>query len=213
MDALRSYLSPARKKSRGEDVEPHVESDDEEELFAETTAQEEVPGWARKQEQLMLSMMGMMTEIKNDVGDLRKEVHHVKLQAGIALSTAEETAARVQEVEDRIKDVENTMVTRGVVDKMIADALANCNQPLPWPKAHDTSDTQFSPYSKDANSDDKFARTVVVGGFEQDSEKDDVVQFIKHTMLLDTRGVQEVYAYNFGNVGFIRFDSLDSMWS
>ena len=53
----------------------------------------------------------------------------------------------------------------------------------------------------------------MVGGFEQDSERNDVVTFIKESMLKDVNGVDEVYAYNFGNVGFIRFNNVDAMWT
>ena len=64
----------------------------------------------------------------------------------------------------------------------------------------------------DALSDaDRFARTVVVGGFDHDTPKEEVVQFMNNRVLKNVKGTEETYAYNFGSVGFVRFVSREHM--
>ena len=53
---------------------------------------------------------------------------------------------------------------------------------------------------------------MVIGGFAQDSDRDDVTSLIeKHVISETDEAVEEIYAYTFGSIGFIRFVSIDSM--
>ena len=213
MDALRTYLSPASKKARN-DGNGSAPSD-EDDMFEDSNLEQEQPLWAKRQEQLLMQMNEMITHIKNEMSQIKTEVSHIKLQAGIAQSTAEEAIARVGELEEQMQDVEDKMMTREDINKIISDEIAKQMNTSTSPPTRMTyaNRTQPSQQHGDASTDDKFGRTIVVGGFPQDSEKRDVVTFINDQLITDVDGVDEVYSYSFGNVGFIRFNSVDEMWA
>ena len=47
----------------------------------------------------------------------------------------------------------------------------------------------------------------------KDSERANVTAFIEEKVTINAKDIDEVYAYMFGNVGFIRFLSEKAMWS
>ena len=62
----------------------------------------------------------------------------------------------------------------------------------------------------DAEKAEQFRRTVVVGGFEEDSFKIDVQNKVSGIMK-DVNGVEDIFAYRRGSIGFARFKSADAM--
>ena len=56
---------------------------------------------------------------------------------------------------------------------------------------------------------EKFSRTVVVGAFPQDCEREKVTGWIdKHFISESDDAVDEIYAYMYGSIGFVRFQSV-----
>jgi hypothetical protein len=59
---------------------------------------------------------------------------------------------------------------------------------------------------------DKLMRTMVIGSFAQDSDRDVVIDLINKHVISDKDGtVDEIYAYAFGSIGFVRFKTSEQM--
>ena len=54
---------------------------------------------------------------------------------------------------------------------------------------------------------------MVVGGFERDTPRQEIVKFMKQMLFNQVTGIDELFAYNFGSVGFARFKSRDDMFN
>ena len=231
MDALRSYLTPnAKKKQRVEEPFADDASIASEELEEEDD--EEPPKWAQQQLKEMgeiKQMLSGLAGLQSDVKDIRTELNHVKLQCSLAQSTAEEAMDVVTNAEDRVKALEDNMLDKVDVQKMIAKAVAALTSTISesstklssidvaFAKLQSTvkeSASHLASTQKHFSSDldEQFSRTAVMGGFDQDSPKDLVTEYLNTVVLKDVVGVEEVYAYNYGSVGFIRFLSKDDMY-
>ena len=55
-----------------------------------------------------------------------------------------------------------------------------------------------------------YARTMVVGGFAVDTMRAEVVENIT-TFMKGATGVEEVYAYRRGSIGFVKFDNASNI--
>ena len=56
------------------------------------------------------------------------------------------------------------------------------------------------------------ARTMVIGSFIHDSERDVITAWIeKHVITKADETVEEIYAYAFGSIGLVRFQTADLM--
>ena len=61
--------------------------------------------------------------------------------------------------------------------------------------------------------DEKFGRTVVIGGFSQDTPMSEIKQFINEKVIKEELPeVDEIYAYSYGSVCFVRFHTNTAMW-
>ena len=221
MQALRAMqiaLTPDKKRQKVED--DSLVSDDEQEdheLMEEDENEVPQPRWA-KMERMLITIQGMMQEIqdemngvRNDVEEIKSELANVCLQAGFAQSSAQEALEAANSVEERVSMLEDTYVTKKSVEQMIDDAFQSLKKHTQTSfAALKVSASALSTSSKpDA---DKFSRTAVVGGFENDTPKDEVIQFLQTQLCKDDQSIEETYAYNFGSVGFIRFLSRDAMF-
>ena len=221
MQALRAMqiaLTPDKKRQKVED--DSLVSDDEQddhELMEEDENEVPQPRWANM-ERMLITIQGMMQEIqdemngvRNDVEEIKSELANVRLQAGFAQSSAQETLEAANSVEERVSMLEDTYVTKKSVEQMIDDAFQSLKKHTQTSfAALKVSASAFSTSSKpDA---DKFSRTAVVGGFENDTPKDEVIHFLQTQLCNDDQSIEETYVYNIGSVGFIRFLSRDAMF-
>ena len=92
---------------------------------------------------------------------------------------------------------------------MIEETLSKVKREIP--KQHSSQTTTSNRFARGSN-EEKFSRTIVVGGFERDTPKRDVVEFMNKEILNNVGGVDEAFAYNFGSVGFVRFLERDDMF-
>ena len=60
--------------------------------------------------------------------------------------------------------------------------------------------------------DEKFSRTLVVGGFQRDTPKKDIIKHMEKHLLKVAEHVDEAFAYNVGSIGVIRFHSRHNMF-
>ena len=159
-----------------------------------------------------------MTATQSDFKIIRDEVAQIRLQVGLAEATSDEALAKVSELEDQVADLQAKSVSTEQVADMIKSAIAEyANTVRPSVSQGGRSgggrnDTVASDYRQTDDANEKFQRTLVIGGFEPDTEKKVVVEFIKQKILKSQDAVEEVYAYTFGSVGFVRFKSEDEMW-
>ena len=197
MEALRSYLTPNAKKARTSELEgDELSADGSEAEMEEIDEMEEPPWWAAQQLKLMSEMKDMMSSfasMQDDVKDIKDELEHVKLQSSLAQSTAQEAVDIATNVEDRVKALEDDVagcVKLHDVQKLVDEAFAKLKSTL----VESTSVIRATPQKsnmQDSQLEDKFGRTVVVGGFAQDTPKAEIVEFLNSNVLKDVAGVEE----------------------
>ena len=192
MEALRAYLTPNAKKRRTQEENDElsdVESVDEN----AKDSQEWEPSWAK-------AMKCMMSSMQNDLAEIKTDIQQAKFQADIAQSIAEEAMDKISELEVKVQQIEVCYAKVDDVKKMIEDAMQNMSKaPV----------TECFP----SDSGDKYSKTLVLGGFRRDSDKKDIEDFInKNIVKSGEKGVEEVYAYRLGSIGFVRFEQAGKMW-
>ena len=187
MEALRAFVSPARKKLKaGENV---LELDSEEEV-KEDDDEEIKPSWATE-------MMSMIQSIRTGLDDIKDEIRQAKFQANIAQTIAEDAMDKATSLEVRMDKVEADLVRRSDVEEMITKAM---------------STRPPAPVQMHTGPGDKYSKTVVLGGFPRDTEKEEMVKMIDTIITPEMQGVEEVYGYRYGSIGFVRFETTKHMW-
>ena len=217
---MQIALTPDKKRQKVEDASLMSDEEDEEddqELREEDVNEEPQPRWA-KVEGMLLTIQGMMQEIqdemngvRNDVDEIKSELANVRLQVGFAQSSAQEALDATSSMEDRVSMLEDTYVSKKAVEQMIDDAIVSLKKHALSGSVALKASVNASPHASSSDAD-KFLRTAVVGGFEQDTPKDEVMQFLEKQVCKGEPSIDEIYAYNFGSVGFIRFVSRDAMF-
>ena len=231
MQALKAMLSPDRKRSKTTGAGVAVPESDEEEMYEASAIQEEdeyvdsdegleiesvsndeddQPAWARKQEKRMLQrfekmMTGHMEQVKNDIVQ-------IKMQASLAVATADEAMAKMQEVTVKVNALDEQRVSIETVNQKIEEAIEKLKGELQFPKLPISLSSGRAQRATFRDDTDKVMRTMVVGGFAQDSDRDVVIDLInKHVISEDNGTVDETYAYAFGSIGFVRFKTPEQM--
>ena len=218
MDMLRAMVSPNRKKLKtGEGVA--LPESDEEEMYENSAIKEDddesdiglevdmdsdddQPAWARKQEQRMLEHLTNV--VTSNMNEVKKDINQIKLQVNLAMATADEAMTKVQELSSKVTALDEKHVSLEVVNQKIEEAISKIKSELAKPSACQN-------FALDPDSE-KYARTMVVGGFSQDSEREVVQSLIeKHIISKADATVEEIYAYAFGSIGFVRFKAAEQM--
>ena len=203
------YLTPQAKKQRvdaymeEEDVDSDLDDDDD----------QRAERWMKEQQEMkamMKKMMGMVENIQSNVEDLKCDAANMKLQINMAQQTAEEALEISKHIEERVRDLEENALDKSFIENIVDKYLAthtDRHKASKFPVTNPTIDKNM------INEEDKFSRTVVIGGFQAETQKKIVVDFMNTNILKDVSGVDEAYAYSFGSVGFLRFVTKDDMWS
>ena len=146
-----------------------------------------------------------VSQLKLNTNMAQAEAEEASTQVGMAHAASEEAANLVAELKLKTGELEAAMVKREAIEEMVQAALV---------KAKTTVDDtpRNSAYQTNMQMD-KFSRTVVVGGFEEDSLKADVVEALNKGVAKHVQGIEEVYAYRRGSIAFIRFRTVDLMWN
>ena len=130
------------------------------------------------------------------------------------MSATEEALQRVGEVEDRIGIIEQKLLNSDQVKDLIKEVI---QQDLGGSSAMHGSRWEPLPQSSmsmKTGHDAKFEKTIVIGGFSQDTPRLEITTFInKNIIKEDNRQVDEIYAYSYGSVGFVRFNNKADMWT
>jgi hypothetical protein len=216
MEALRYLMSPERKKSRTDDEFVDTPESGEEEMYEASAIEideesdDEQPQWARRQEQRMVEhftklMTSSFQAVKQDIDEVKQQVSH-------AVTTANEAMQTTQVLSNKVSEIEKKNVSMEILDQKIQDAIAKIQVAID----HTPIRTHHIPVQpRRINDDDtaeKMTRTMVVGGFMQDSERSEVIALIeKHIIDEFDDTVDEIYAYGFGSIGFVRFKTAVSM--
>ena len=213
MQALWNFVSPNPKRVKTS--APLELSDSEDEMEEEMVEQEKPPpGWVAGQNEMMYKMMDMIKELQVSLGNIKEEVAQSKFQAGVAQTIAEEALEKVEDLETRIfqkLDTLEAMIPNKLnIQNMINDMMPKARYDSPKPAIRKS--TNLNGESYETVSEEKFSRTLVIGSFERDTPKKQVVDYIEKNIIKDKQHVEEVFAYNFGSVGFVRFQSRDAMF-
>ena len=219
MQALINLVSPhpkRQKKPEKDEVEDVVIPDsDEEDMYAESArddadSDEEQPAWARRQEERMKEHFSKL--MTNSLNEVKNEVAQIKLQANLAVATAEDAMKKVSELSIKMESQEQG-VTLDVLNEKIEHAMQKIKDEfVRQPNIVNATAHGSSAANKSDDVTDKLARTMVVGSFIQDSQRDEVKALIaKHIISETDETVDEIYAYSFGSIGFVRFHSVMQM--
>jgi hypothetical protein len=217
MEALRYLMSPERKKSRKDDEVVEAPESDEEEMYEASAIEideesdDEQPQWARRQEQRMVEHLTKM--ISNSFQAVRQDIDEVKQQVSHAVTTANEAMETTRALSTKVVELEKQSVAMETLDQKIRDAIDKIKVEMGRTPTHPVHvPAQTRRFNNDDDTTEKMTRTMVVGGFKQDSERSEVIALIgKHIIdeLEDT--VDEIYAYGFGSIGFVRFKNAANM--
>ena len=211
MQALRAAyaLTPLAKKQKTSEPIEFEDSDDDQDLDEDQDQEqhkEKQPGWAKRQEKLLQQILSRLSTIEEDFEDVKHEVANAKFQAGVAQSIAEEAMDKLGALQEKIDAVEAKAITSEQVAEMIDTALQHAG-------AKRTIMVSKSDRFQEPETSEKFSRTVVFGGFPRDSERNEIIKFIDANIIKDSDPrVDETFAYRFGSVGFVRFQSSKHMW-
>ena len=214
---LRSLVSPERKRAKKQiDLDTDSELQEEEEDIQETTTEELPPSWVKEQHDMMTKLMEKFTQVQTSIGSMKTEVAQANFQAGVAQAIAEEAIEKVEHLETKVMEqletLENRIPTALSVQAMIDKTLSEMKDD--WPKlcvpAPDLTKTHF--HRAPAPNEGKFSRTVVIGGFERDTPKDIIVEFMNKNILNNVPNIEEAFAYNFGSIGFVKFQHREAMF-
>ena len=206
-------MSPSPKKARREENQLVPESD-EEEMYAESAhedeSDEEQPEWARRQEQRMLEFLSKM--LTSNLKDIKDDIVHIKQQVSSATKTAEQSMKNTQELSAKVSFLEQHSVTLDVLNQKIEVAFQKLKVEI---EQLSTRKVLFPPganLSHDEEEAERLTRTVVIGGFMQDSERDEVKSAIEKHIISETdENVDEIWAYAFGSIGFVRFKTASHL--
>ena len=149
------------------------------------------------------------------IQSIQEQISNVKFTAGVAHSVAEEAMEKVQMLEHDIKEtisaLEAKVLDTTTIQKMIDASVAQFRNNIP-PKSFPPMSKTHPNTATENSVDEKFSRTAVIGGFARDTPKKDVVEFLTQSVLKNVQNIDETFAYNFGSVGFVRFQNRDAMF-
>ena len=149
--------------------------------------------------------------ISTNVQEIRNEVAQMKVQVDYAITTADAALGKARELSTKLDALDQPGVTIEVLNQKIEEAMTNVQRLIEAAQALPRNVNVGAQMPK-GSDDEKLARTMVVGGFMQDSERKDVIDLIgKHIISDKEATVDEVYAYNFGSIGFVRFTTAGHM--
>ena len=176
MEALRNLVSPLKKKPKVQmelsDSDVELQEDVEEMKDAEKIDEEEVPKWAVSQSEMLAKLMDTMDDIKKNIGTIKDEVAQVRFQAGVAQAVADEAIEKIDDVEtrvfERLEALEAKIPSIAIIQNMIEETLSKVKREIP--KQHSSQTTTSNRFAHGSN-EEKFSRTIVVGGFERDTPK------------------------------------------
>ena len=145
--------------------------------------------------------------------DVLKDVAQMKLQVNLAVATADAAKVKAQELEIKVKQLTEQKFTMADVEQKIEEAIMKIKIEIENRPRMKSSNVSGASRSNHGEIDEaKAARTMVIGGFMPDSEKGEVMAMIeKHVIAENDKTVEEIYAYSFGSIGFVRFVSADNM--
>ena len=150
---------------------------------------------------------------------MQTEIPQAKFQAGVGQSLAEEAMDKVEKMNDemneKIMNIEQNIITKSQVQNMIESSLQQFKgNAAPFVSVHQQGKPiTFQNDGKNAHIDEKFSRTVVIGGFPRDTDRKDIIKFINTNIVKETDpSIDELFAYKFGSIGFVRFRTTSQMW-
>ena len=160
MQALRAALTPLAKKQRTDEIS--LSSDDDGDA-----AEEQDPGWAARQEGLLNQILSRLSSIEDNFREMQTDIAQAKFQAGVAQSLAEEAMDKVEKMNDNIKNIEESILTRSQVQEMIETSLHEFKgKTAPFVSAQlRKGPNTFINDIKNVQADEKFSRTAVIGCF------------------------------------------------
>ena len=212
MQVLRNLVSPERKRAKTEYTLDDSDVELEEESDTEKNLKEDVPKWATEQKQMITKMVDMMTDMKNNIGTIKEEVAQIRFQAGVAQAVAEKAREKMEDVETRVFEkiaaLEAQIPSVATIQNMIDETLRQTNHEVPKQYRQQTTKSSLLVHG---TNEEKFSRIIVVGGFEHDMPKRNIIEFMNKSILKDAVGIDEAFAYNFGSDGFVRFHTRDDM--
>ena len=178
--------------------------------------EEEPPHWLAGQTNILNKMMAMIADVQTSIGTIKDELAQAKFQASVAQTVAEEAVEKVEALETRVFEKIQTLEERipdaQMIRTMVGEAVREAKHHVPTSFATKGDVNSKDIYGITGSIDEKFSRTLVVGGFARDTPKKTIINYIQEFVVKDFLDVEEVFAYNYGNVGFVRFKRRESMF-
>ena len=236
MQALLALVSPERKRAKKteeidlsevSDVELLEEREEEVEVDAKSGQAQSTPRaaeqtesqWTKEHQDLLKNLAARMQTLEETVQQMMPELSQCKLtanmsqseaeeaneHAGLAHAAGEEAANMVTELRMKTAEMEAALIKRQEVEEIVQAAMEKLQRVS---VESNLRAFQRRPHEQS----DKFSRTIVIGGFQQDSMKAEVETHIEG-MVKAEPGYEDHYAYRRGSIGFVRFKSADQMWT
>ena len=150
-----------------------------------------------------------LSKITSKIDDVKEMATQAKEAAEAAMTTASQVQERVQELENDVLDVKADMCTgfdvKRICDEMMDDKLSQIKASMHTPNmnAHDAQPTPAQ----------LMDHQVIVGGFDEDSDADEVIKQIQ--MFLEANDLKKkiVNVSVFSdpcNIGFIQFETTSA---
>ena len=194
------------------DLSPDQAEEDMYEEYAQDDdddGDDEQPPWAKRQEERMMEKFVAIMRSSSD--DLKTEIAQINLKVDMAQATADAAHDKADQLIHRVKSAESNQITMDQVMQKIDEAFKKFKDEHKQgsPHAATAATSSVTRYGEDA---EKFSRTMVVGGFPQDSDRDQVTKWINDQMIDEKDDtVDEIYAYMYGSIGFVRFQTAALM--
>ena len=115
---------------------------------------------------------------------------------------------KIDEINAKFDDLQKKMLKSVDVQKLIDDSIRKTERTASVTPMGSNMAMRNQP-----PTDDRFGRTVVLGGFARDTPKSEITDYVeKNVISCNAEVVDEIYAYAYGSVGFVRFVNKDEMW-
>ena len=195
--------SPIQMTRAGRYVASATEEDGE--------SDEEQHAWARRQEHRM--MKHLTNIVTHGLTEVKQDIAQIKLQVNMAVATADEALDKTRELSVKLGAFDEQRVTLEAVSQKIEEAIQKLKVELEVrPRQLSTAVSGYSRHDHNSDEMEKLALAMVVGSFAQNSERNVVKALIeKHVIAEADETVEEIFAYAFGSIGFVRFKTTDHM--
>ena len=180
---------------------------------------------------MLSTMLEMIKCLESDSGSIRRDLEGLRLQTEVAQSVAEDAIQKAHETEEKFEDsladfkhdmkqikvnmeeLEKKMLKSFDVQQMIDESFRKAEHTAAVTSRSSSSIPATRESFQKMENEERYGKTLVFGGFERESPREDITRFIEQNIITsDYKGIDEIYAYAIGSIGFVRFTNKNDMY-